>query len=59
KLKQHYELRQLDFEDSLIKAALNNFCQNIYLNQFSNQFYHAFGKSQVVDIEKIQGSNDI
>jgi len=55
KLKTRRQLRELGYEDALIKATLQNFRNGIY----PNQFYHLFGKSQVVAAEKILAGKNI
>ncbi|CAG8674397.1 12148_t:CDS:2, partial [Cetraspora pellucida] len=55
KLKKRRKLRMLGYEEGLIQQTLNNLRNGIY----PNQHYHAFGKSQVVDISKVLAGKDI
>ncbi|CAG8545131.1 4708_t:CDS:1, partial [Acaulospora morrowiae] len=55
KLKTRQQLCEMGYEASLIESTLQNLRNGIY----PNQFYHAFGKSQVVDLSAIVSGKDI
>lgn len=51
--KKRSELFALGWEDALIEEAMDNLLKGVY----PNQYYHAFTKSQVVNIEKVAKQN--